>query len=93
MSWTINIKEGFEIDIAMAPRPVRNAYRNNVYPRLRENPINHNDNNIKKLKKWKSMWRYRIGDKYRLVYAVNIQEKSVTPCLGILYVSCLNTSQ
>ena len=78
MSWTINIMEGFEIDIAMAPRPVQNAYRNNVYPRLRENPINHNDNAIKKLNKWKSMWRYRIADKYRLVYAVNIQEKSVT---------------
>ena len=78
MSWSVNFKEGFEIDIAKASQQVRNAYRNNVYPRLRENPINHNDNAIKKLDGWESMWRYRISDKYRLVYAVDNQEKSVT---------------
>ena len=78
MCWQINMKEGLEIDIAKATRRVQNAYKNTVYTRLRENPINQNDNAIKKLNNWKNTWRYRIADDYRLVYNVDKPEKTIT---------------
>ena len=78
MSWKLRIREGFENDYARATKKVRNAYGKTVRKRLVENPVNHQDSAIKKLEGWKSMWRYRIADTYRLIYEADTESQCVT---------------
>ena len=53
-------------DLPRVSRPIANKLRR-VYPRLRARPLS--GPNIKKLRRWRDLYRYRLGD-HRLIYTV-----------------------
>jgi mRNA-degrading endonuclease RelE of RelBE toxin-antitoxin system len=77
MSFAVSMADSFLDDLRHVPRKVEKAVRKTVLPRLRSNPHKPTSDTIKKLKGWKSFWRYRIGD-YRLIYDLDHQERKVT---------------
>jgi len=55
---------------------------NEVIPSIREKPAVPRGNTVKKLHKAKSLWRYRFGDNWRLVYAY-YPEKNLAQVVAI----------
>lgn len=67
-----------QIDLAKAPKKVHNAYVSDIVPLLTEQPETAAPPKIKKLVGYKSLWRIRISDEWRLVYAVEQEKRLVT---------------
>ena len=66
----VQFSEGFVHDLPRLPKSVANKLRR-VYPRLRTHPIN--GHNIKKLQRWRDLYRYRMGD-HRLIYKMESEQ-------------------
>lgn len=74
--YRIHLSKRIQKNILKMPEQVRKKISKDVYPRLKSAPIPANPP-IKKLRLWKTKWRYRIGF-HRLVYDVSIEERLVT---------------
>ena len=66
----VQFSEGFVHDLPRLPKSVANKLRR-VYPRLRTHPLN--GHNIKKLQRWRDLYRYRMGD-HRLIYKMESEQ-------------------
>lgn len=77
MAYEIAHSESFPLDLGNAPKKVRNAYRNLVIPSLRSSPDKQDAPKIKRLIGYKSLWRIRVSDDYRLVYRVEANNQVV----------------
>ncbi|MDE2715844.1 MAG: type II toxin-antitoxin system RelE/ParE family toxin, partial [Chloroflexota bacterium] len=64
-------------DLPRLPKSVANKLRR-VYPHLRTHPLN--GPNIKKLQRWRDLYRYRLGD-HRLIYKMDREQRR---CVVIL---------
>lgn len=80
MDITLQIVETFSIDLMHVPRKVQEKINKDVYRRLKQHPDEPTPPVIKKLKGWKYYWRYRISDDWRLIYAFDQSERTIT-CL------------
>lgn len=79
MAYEIAHAEQFPFDLGRSPKSVRNAYTRWVCKVLSENPEDHeSDARLKKLKGFKQLWRCRVSDSHRLVYAVDRGRRLVT---------------
>ena len=78
MTWRLLLCEDFLKDLAKAPKNVQNAFHKTARPKLRDSPKNHRDTNIKKLAKFKDLWRIKLAREYRLIYAVHNTDQKVT---------------
>ncbi len=78
MAYEIAHSEGFPLELGRAPRKVHNAYQKSILPELRSRPDTADPPRIKKLSGYKSLWRYRVSDEWRLVYKVDPSERLVT---------------
>lgn len=63
----VQFSEGFVYDLPRLPKSVAKKLRT-VYPRLRTHPLS--GPNIKKLQRWRDLYRYRLGD-HRLIYRMD----------------------
>jgi len=68
MSYTPTYREGFLSVLMTLPHYLQKRIEK-VDAELRNNPTAHHGGNVKKLKGFKRLWRYRL-DNYRLIYAV-----------------------
>ena len=66
----VQFSEGFVHDLPRLSKSVANKLRR-VYPRLRTHPLN--GPNIKKLQRWRDLYRYRLGD-HRLIYKMESEQ-------------------
>ena len=66
----VQFSEGFVHDLPRLPKSVANKLRR-VYPHLRTHPLN--GPNIKKLQRWRDLYRYRMGD-HRLIYKMESEQ-------------------
>ena len=66
----VQFSEGFVHDLPRLPRSVAKKLRT-VYPRLRAQPLS--GPNIKKLQRWRDLYRYRLGD-HRLIYKMDSEQ-------------------
>lgn len=73
----VQFSEGFVDDLPRVSRPIANKLRR-VYPRLRTRPLS--GPNIKKLQRWRDLYRYRLGD-HRLIYKVESAQSRCTVTL------------
>lgn len=80
MTWEMTHAQSFPFELGRAPRQVQNAYVGWVVSLLQERPDQAEPPRVKKLAHFKALWRLRISDSYRLVYAVEPSRKRVT-CL------------
>lgn len=80
MTWEIAHTESFPRELGTAPRSVWNAYKGWVQTVLRTAPDISDPPKVRKLVGYKVLWRLRISDAYRLIYAVDPKRKLVT-CL------------
>ena len=78
MAYEIAHSEGFPLELGRAPRKFHNAYQKTILPELRSRPDTADPPRIKKLSGYKSLWRYRVSDEWRLVYKVDPSERLVT---------------
>ena len=69
--YRLQMFDSFYTDLDKAPRKVKNAWQKTVAKRLRSNPTETGSDSIKHLQYYKRLWRYRIGNDYRLVYKVD----------------------
>lgn len=69
--------ESFPLDLGRAPKKVRKAYGTVVLTTLRERPDEADPPHVKKLIGYKSLWRLRVSNDYRLVYSVDEQDHTV----------------
>ena len=76
MAYEVSQPDTFYTELGSAPKKVQNAFRKTVLPQLRSNPTDTGPS-IKKLKGFDKVWRFRIGDNYRLVYLVEPDDFSV----------------
>lgn len=70
--------EKFPLELGRAPKKVRNAYQSVVLPTLQSAPDQPDPPRIKRLTRYKNLWRLRISDEYRLVYRVDKTPAVVT---------------
>lgn len=70
VSFEIAHVDRFPLEIARAPKKVRSAI-GRVTAELRNHPQQPRPPKIKRLKGYKDLWRYRIGDSHRLVYRLD----------------------
>jgi len=77
MAYTVGITPTFIHDLNHAPRKVQNTFKRDAQKRV-ETQANRGgtDANIKKLRGWKELYRYRIGD-YRVVYSKKTKQKEI----------------
>jgi len=80
--YRLQMFDSFYTDLDKAPRKVKNAWQKTVAKRLRSNPTETGSDSIKHLQYYKRLWRYRIGNDYRLVYKVDEDSRVVT-CMMI----------
>jgi superfamily I DNA/RNA helicase/mRNA-degrading endonuclease RelE of RelBE toxin-antitoxin system len=78
VTYEIAHSEGFPLELGRAPRKVHNAYQKTIVPELKSRPETADPPRIKKLSDYKSLWRYRVSDEWRLVYRVDPSEHLVT---------------
>jgi len=78
----LQMYDSFYTELDKSPRKVKNAWQKTVAKRLRTNPTETGSDSIKHLKHYKHLWRYRIGNDYRLVYKVDAGTRVVT-CMMI----------
>jgi superfamily I DNA/RNA helicase/mRNA-degrading endonuclease RelE of RelBE toxin-antitoxin system len=76
--FSIAHSEGFPLELGRSPKKVRNAYQRTVIPLLQSVPDQSDPPKIKHLNGYKSLWRLRISDDYRLVYRVDKDDLLVT---------------
>jgi superfamily I DNA/RNA helicase/mRNA-degrading endonuclease RelE of RelBE toxin-antitoxin system len=74
MSYTVEITDSFSKELIQVPKKISKKVSES-YGTLRSKPKGPNDK-IKKLQKWISLYRYRIGD-YRFAFHVCDQKKAV----------------
>lgn len=67
MSYILTMRDSFTTDFTRLPRQLQTRMEQ-INKELRENPTQVGGN-IKKLKGFETLWRYRVGD-YRIIYAV-----------------------
>jgi len=67
MPYTLTMRDSFTTDLMRLPRELQKRMEK-VNAELRQNPI-QTGGNIKKLKGFEYLWRYRLDD-YRMIYAV-----------------------
>ena len=70
--------ESFFPELARSPRKVQNAFHKTISNRLRTNPTDTGTDSIKRLKYYKHLWRYRVGNDWRLVYKIDEGQRAVT---------------
>jgi mRNA-degrading endonuclease RelE of RelBE toxin-antitoxin system len=68
MEYIITFRDSFLRDLTKSPRYVQERLARSVGPELRKTP-DRIGGNIKKLKGYNLLWRYRIDD-YRIIYAI-----------------------
>jgi mRNA-degrading endonuclease RelE of RelBE toxin-antitoxin system len=78
LPFTIAHAENFPLELGRMPRNVQNTYFRTVLPALKAAPETSDPPRIKHLNGWKSLWRYRVRDNYRLVYRVDRSDHCVT---------------
>lgn len=78
MAFEIAHAESFPFELGRAPKKVQHAYRGWVYEALKDSPETQDPPRIKKLNGYKRLWRCRVSDDYRLVYAVDRERQLVT---------------
>lgn len=78
MAWEIGFAESFLLDLARSPKKVRNAWRRTALPLLRDRPATSDPPSIKKLAGFKSLWRLRVSDDYRLIYSLDQKSQTVS---------------
>ena len=78
----LQMYDSFYAELDKSPKKVKNAWKKTVAKRLRANPTETGTDSIKHLKHYKHLWRYRIGNDYRLVYKVDEGAQVVT-CMMI----------
>jgi addiction module RelE/StbE family toxin len=83
MSFQLAQVDSFSNQLALAPKPVRNAMKR-VIPELRSEPDKVKLPKIKRLTGYKGLWRYRVNNSYRLVYRVEKASKENTVTLLLL---------
>lgn len=66
----VQFSEGFAHDLPKLSRSLARKLRT-VYPRLRTRPLS--GPNIKKLQRWRDLYRYRLGD-HRLIYRMDSEQ-------------------
>lgn len=66
----VQFSEGFVHDLPRLSKSVAKKLRT-VYPRLRTHPLS--GPNIKKLQRWRDLYRYRLGD-HRLIYKMESEQ-------------------
>lgn len=66
----VQFSEGFAHDLPRLSRLLAKKLRT-VYPRLRAHPVS--GPNIKKLQRWRDLYRYRLGD-HRLIYRMDSEQ-------------------
>jgi|SRR5690554_786191 len=68
MNYKLSFRESFVVtDLPQLPRHIQKRLEN-INAELRQDPTRQGGN-IKKLKGFEYLWRYRVGD-YRIIYAV-----------------------
>ena len=77
MGWEIALAESFPLDLGRSPKKVRSAWQRTVLPLLMDHPDKSDPPSIKKLAGFKSLWRLRVSDDYRLIYSVDHQSRTV----------------
>jgi superfamily I DNA/RNA helicase/mRNA-degrading endonuclease RelE of RelBE toxin-antitoxin system len=77
MEYAIQLTDSFQSELDNAPKKVKGKIVADVFKLLRAHPDNSQSSNIKKLKGWKFLWRYRIDD-WRLVYALKQEDRTAT---------------
>ena len=73
MSYQITVTDTFEVDLARSPKHIQKAYQKQIKPELRSEPNKVKGDKIKRLDRFKGLWRYRQGD-YRFVYRVESRD-------------------
>lgn len=82
MAFEIAFHERFPNDLSTVPKKVRKAYNHLVANILCEVPDRANPPLIKRLSKYKDLWRMRVANTYRLIYSVDYQKRIV--CLKMI---------
>lgn len=77
MPYEIAFSDTLPFELGRAPRKVQNALQKTIFPELRNAPEVSAPPRIKKLTHYKSLWRYRVSDEWRLVYSVKPREHTV----------------
>jgi superfamily I DNA/RNA helicase/mRNA-degrading endonuclease RelE of RelBE toxin-antitoxin system len=80
MAFELEMADTFLLELSRAPEAVKKSYSKNCFRTLRERPHISDPPKIKKIKAYKDFWRYRLSEKYRLVYQVNLVD-NVVKCL------------
>ena len=78
--YEVQCAESFFAQLSRSPAKVRKIFQKTALKRLRNNPTDTGTDVIKKLKYYKNLWRYRMGNDWRLIYEVDEGSQSVT-CL------------
>jgi mRNA-degrading endonuclease RelE of RelBE toxin-antitoxin system len=78
----LQMYDSFYAELDKSPKKVKNAWQKTVAKWLRKNPTETGSDSLKHLKHYKHLWRYRIGNDWRLVYKVDKGERVVT-CMMI----------
>ena len=76
MEWSLSFKDNFAIELAQLNHKKFKNQFSKARSRLVSSPNVVDGETIKKLKHFKSYWRYKI-DKYRIIYEVNEKENNV----------------
>lgn len=71
MEFTISHAERFVDELGTAPKKVKHAFRSVAKPLLTDAPDTSDPPRIKRLTRYKNLWRLRLSDDYRLVYRVD----------------------
>jgi addiction module RelE/StbE family toxin len=82
MAFELAFSERFPNDLSKVPKKVRRAYEHLTKNLLCEVPDRANPPQIKRLGKYKDLWRLRVADNYRLVYRVDSRKRVV--CLMMI---------
>jgi mRNA-degrading endonuclease RelE of RelBE toxin-antitoxin system len=78
-TFEIAMQERFLTELGAAPKAVRNRLHESL-DFLRSHANQHSPPRVKRLRGYKNLWRLRINDSYRLVYAIDTDREMVT-CL------------
>ena len=78
-TFEIAMQERFLAELGAAPKAVRNRLHESL-EFLRSHAHDHSPPRLKRLLGYKNLWRLRINDSYRLVYAIDADREMVT-CL------------
>jgi addiction module RelE/StbE family toxin len=76
--YTLAMAEKFPVELARMPKKVQNAYNRTIAPILKSFPEQSDPPKIKPLTGYKSLWRIRVTDSYRLIYRVEKTKRVVT---------------